>query len=71
MVVVDYSISERYCRNKYQQNMERRRQQILNEDAATNVALLNFCPRLRPAITLLSHHKVGELLDYCIFFFFL
>lgn len=69
MVVVDYSISERYCRNKHQQDMERKRQQILNEDAATDIALLNFCPRLHQAMTLLSRHKVGELLDYYIFFF--
>lgn len=61
MVVVDYSISERYCRDKYIQDVVQKRLQVLEDDAAAEVAVSsNFCPRLRQALTLLLRHKVGE-----------
>lgn len=64
MVVVDYSINERYRRNDHDQIGDHRRQLLLDDDAALDIAIANFCPRLRQAVSLLSRHKVGEL-TYC------
>lgn len=61
MVVVDYSINERYRRNDSNQIDDHRRQPILEDDATVDLAITNFCPRLRQAVSLLSRHKVGEL----------
>lgn len=60
MVVVDYSISERYCRTKHNQDNDQKQQQMQQEEAAADAAMSNFCPRLRSAVRLLSRHKVGE-----------
>lgn len=61
MVVVDYSIHDRMCLNELDQNGEQILQLLLDQDAAVDIAIENFCPRLRQAVTALSRHKVGEL----------
>jgi hypothetical protein len=69
MVVVDYSINGLYQRDDYELSDEQRRQhlQLLKDDAAIDMAVSNFCPRLRRALGFLSRHKVGELV-YCHYF---
>lgn len=68
MVVVDYSINGLYQRDDYDTSDEQRRQnlQSLRDDASIDMAIGNFCPRLRRAVGFLSRHKVGELV-YCRF----
>jgi len=61
MVVVEHSMHDRIRRNDYDQNSDKSQQLLLDEDAAIDFAIANFCPRLRDAISALSHHKVGEL----------
>lgn len=60
MVVVDYSIHDRSCIKD--EDDDQRRQPFPDKDDSLDVALANFCPRLREAVTLLSRHKVGELI---------
>jgi len=61
MVVVEHSMHDRIRRNDYDQNGDKSQQLLLDEDAAIDFAIANFCPRLRDAISALSRHKVGEL----------
>jgi len=64
MVVVDYSSHDRIRRNDYDQNDDTRQQCLLDQDALVDFGIANFCPRLRPAISALSLHTVGELKNY-------
>jgi len=64
MVVVDYSSHDRIGRNDYDQNDDTSQQ--LDQDAIVDLGIANFCPRLRQAISALSHHTVGELSYNCI-----
>lgn len=61
MVVVEHSMHDRIRRNDYDQNSDKSQQLLLDEDAAIDFAIANFCPRLRDAISALSLHKVGPL----------
>ncbi|CAH1732219.1 unnamed protein product [Aphis gossypii] len=61
MVVVEHSIQDRIRRNDYDQNGDKSQQLLVDEDAAIDFAIANFCPRLRDAISALSRHKVGPL----------
>lgn len=61
MVVVENSTHNRIHRNDYDQDDDKSQQLLLDEDAAIDFAIANFCPRLRDAISALSRHKVGEL----------
>ncbi|XP_025191034.1 uncharacterized protein LOC112591432 [Melanaphis sacchari] len=64
MVVVDYTIHDLIRRNDHDQNgdrTDRSQQLLLNEDAVVDLAIANFCPRLREAISALSRHKIGPL----------
>jgi len=58
MVVVDYSSHDRIHRSDNDQNDDTSQQ--LDQDAVVDFAIANFCPRLRQAISALSHHTVGE-----------
>jgi len=71
MVVVDSQIGERYRRNNCDQGDDFRRQLLLDENAAAELGISNFCPRLRPAVSLLSRHKVGKITYNSFNFFFL
>lgn len=53
MVVADYTIQD-----------DNQRQLLADEDSAVFDQICNFCPRLRQSVSLLSHHKVGELPNY-------
>lgn len=70
MVVVDYSINGLYQRDDRELDDEQRQQhlQLLKDDAAIDMAIENFCPRLRRAVGFLSRHKVGKLVYFCYFY---
>ncbi|XP_022180409.1 uncharacterized protein LOC111040715 isoform X1 [Myzus persicae] len=61
MVVVDYSSHDRISRNDYDQNDDISQQLLPDQDAVNDLAIANFCPRLRQAISSLSRHTVGPL----------
>lgn len=63
MVVVDYSVHDRFRRFDYDPDDEQTLQQSLDSDATVDVALENFCLRLRKAVSLLSRHTVGESVE--------
>lgn len=58
MVVVDYSIHNRFRRFDYDPGDEQNQQQPL--DPTVDAALANFCPRLQKSVSLLARHTVGE-----------
>lgn len=53
MVVADYSVQD-----------DNQKQLLADEDSAVFDHICRFCPRLRQAVSFLSHHKVGELPNY-------
>lgn len=57
MVVVDNSSRDRYRNARIQEDNQLYQ---IREDAGLDFTKINFCPRLRHSLSLLSQHKVGE-----------
>lgn len=57
MVVVDYSARDRFRNDSNQEDNQRHQ---IHEDSGLDLAIINFCPKLRQSLSLLSQHKVGK-----------